>query len=183
MPDRPPVLAVQPKLVTEPITAPPVIPPINHSNVQPQQFVSPLVENPEKVLAGARLPVVSSDNPTETTWERCQRQLEPCVPWCVGLWLLGVLLLSLRLLLGWRWVQRLKRTSTVPAPAALVQRMQALAKQMRVSRPVKLVESLLIEVPTVLGWLRPIILLPTSALTGLSTEQLEAILAHELANS
>jgi len=40
----------------------------------------------------------------------------------------------------------------------------------------------LVEVPTVIGWLRPVILLPASALTGLSAEQLEALLAHELAH-
>jgi len=43
-------------------------------------------------------------------------------------------------------------------------------------------ESTLVEVPTVIGWLKPIILLPASALTGLSSEQLDAILAHELAH-
>ena len=45
-----------------------------------------------------------------------------------------------------------------------------------------MLESALVEVPTVVGWLRPVILLPASALTGLSPEQLEAILAHELAH-
>ena len=35
---------------------------------------------------------------------------------------------------------------------------------------------------TVIGWLRPVILLPTSALTGLSPSHLEAILLHELAH-
>jgi beta-lactamase regulating signal transducer with metallopeptidase domain len=40
----------------------------------------------------------------------------------------------------------------------------------------------LVEVPTVIGWLRPVILVPASALTGLSAEQLEALLAHELAH-
>ena len=33
-----------------------------------------------------------------------------------------------------------------------------------------------------IGWLRPVILFPASALTGLSAEQLEALLAHELAH-
>ena len=43
-------------------------------------------------------------------------------------------------------------------------------------------ESTLVEVPMVIGWLRPVILLPVAATTGLSSEQLEAILAHELAH-
>jgi beta-lactamase regulating signal transducer with metallopeptidase domain len=51
-----------------------------------------------------------------------------------------------------------------------------------VSRPVRLCQSLLVEVPTVIGWLRPVILVPVRALTGLAPQQLEALLAHELAH-
>ena len=47
---------------------------------------------------------------------------------------------------------------------------------------VAIVESGAVAVPTLVGWLRPVMLLPTAALAGLSPEQLEAILAHELAH-
>ena len=36
--------------------------------------------------------------------------------------------------------------------------------------------------PTVIGWLKPVVLLPASALAGLAPHQMEAILAHELAH-
>src|SRR5262249_55483729 len=57
-----------------------------------------------------------------------------------------------------------------------------LAARLRVRMPVKLVESALVEVPTVIGWLKPMILLPAAALAGLDPRQLEALLAHELAH-
>src|SRR5688572_23991155 len=57
-----------------------------------------------------------------------------------------------------------------------------LTRRIRLSRPVRLLESSLVEVPTVIGWLRPVVLLPVSALTGLTRQQLETILAHELAH-
>ena len=47
---------------------------------------------------------------------------------------------------------------------------------------VRLLESTLVDVPTVIGWIKPVILLPASALSGLKPHQLEAILAHELAH-
>jgi hypothetical protein len=47
---------------------------------------------------------------------------------------------------------------------------------------VKVLESSLVSVPTAVGWLRPAILLPASAFTGLTPQQLEAVLAHELAH-
>ena len=42
--------------------------------------------------------------------------------------------------------------------------------------------SALVQVPTVIGHLRPLVLLPINALTGLSTDQLRGLLAHELAH-
>src|SRR5207253_10299038 len=43
-------------------------------------------------------------------------------------------------------------------------------------------ESAVVRVPAVVGWLRPVILLPASALTGLTPQQLDVLLAHELAH-
>jgi BlaR1 peptidase M56/HEAT repeats len=53
-----------------------------------------------------------------------------------------------------------------------------------VSRPVRLVASALTQVPAVIGWWRPVILMPVSVLTGggLTPLQLDALLAHELAH-
>jgi BlaR1 peptidase M56/Bacterial type II and III secretion system protein len=53
---------------------------------------------------------------------------------------------------------------------------------LELSRPVRLLQSALVEVPTVIGWLRPVILLPASCVTGLTPRQLESIIAHELAH-
>ena len=45
-----------------------------------------------------------------------------------------------------------------------------------------MLESAAVTVPTLVGWVRPVVLLPAAALSGLTPEQLEAILAHELAH-
>jgi beta-lactamase regulating signal transducer with metallopeptidase domain len=104
------------------------------------------------------------------------------LPWLVAIWFAGVLFLSLRFLGGLVITQRLKRRETSLLVEQWQEKLSALCRRLRVSRPVRLCESVLVEVPTVIGWLRPIILVPTSALTGLSAEQLEALLAHELAH-
>ena len=97
-------------------------------------------------------------------------------------WLVGVTLLTLRLLSGWLWVQRLKSHATVPAAAAVGDMAARLARRLHITRTVTFLESALVDVPTVIGWLRPVVLVPASALAGLSPSQLEAILAHELAH-
>ena len=57
-----------------------------------------------------------------------------------------------------------------------------LSRRLHIARPVRLLRSTLVDVPTVIGWLKPVILLPATALSGLNPHQLEAILAHELAH-
>jgi beta-lactamase regulating signal transducer with metallopeptidase domain/peptidoglycan/xylan/chitin deacetylase (PgdA/CDA1 family) len=104
------------------------------------------------------------------------------VPWLVLVWLAGALALALRLLGGWVLTERLRREPATPLARDWRETLARLARQLRVSRPIRLCESALVEVPTVIGWLRPVILVPASALTGLSAPQLEALLAHELAH-
>ena len=104
------------------------------------------------------------------------------LPWVVELWVLGVVIVSLRLIGGWWLVRRLARAAGNVSLEAWEARLGDLAERMRVSRPVRLCRSALVEVPTVVGWMKPVILLPASTLTGLAPDQIEAILAHELAH-
>ena len=113
---------------------------------------------------------------------RVRARLEPLLPWIVVLWLTGVVTLSLRLTSGWLAARRLRALGTLPAPEPCVAALHRLAARLRVSRPVRLLQSAMVQVPAVLGWVRPVILLPASALTGLTPLQLEALLAHELAH-
>ncbi len=118
----------------------------------------------------------------DARFQTALRMIEPALPWFVAAWLTGVSILSLRLLVGWRTVHRLRSVAVTPAAEAWQARMRDLAARLRVTRTVRLVESALVDVPTVIGWLRPMILVPASALTGLTPRELEAILAHELAH-
>jgi beta-lactamase regulating signal transducer with metallopeptidase domain len=104
------------------------------------------------------------------------------LPWLVSIWLVGVLILSLRVLGGWAMAQRLKSWKTVPATERWQEIVSQLSRRLKVSRTVRLCESIVAEVPTVIGWLRPVILVPVSAFVGLSPQQIEAVLAHELAH-
>src|SRR5207249_2224703 len=57
-----------------------------------------------------------------------------------------------------------------------------LARRVQVPRPVRLLVSAIVQVPTVIGELRPIILMPIGALSGLPPDQVEGLLLHELAH-
>ena len=110
--------------------------------------------------------------------------LERHLAWVVAAWLLGVSLLSMRLLLGWLAIERMKRVRRPCLDGDLARRLDdLLAGGCGSTRPVRLLESALAEIPAVIGCAQAgRSCLPVEACTGLSAEQLEAILAHELAH-
>ncbi|HEY2015945.1 MAG TPA: GWxTD domain-containing protein [Bryobacteraceae bacterium] len=108
--------------------------------------------------------------------------LRNALPWLVPFWMAGVLVFYLRSLGGWMAAQRLRRTGVCLAPAAWQERLHTLRARLGLSQPVLLLESLLIDTPVAMGFLRPAILVPVGLLMGLSTDQLESILVHELAH-
>jgi len=110
------------------------------------------------------------------------RRLEVWLPWIVLAWGAGVVLLSVRLFGAWVYLQRLRHTLVEPVALSFQIRLERLRLAMGVRRPVQFLESLRLLVPCTVGWLRPVVLLPASALTGLSPAQLEAIVAHEFAH-
>ncbi|MGA8809209.1 MAG: M56 family metallopeptidase, partial [Thermoanaerobaculia bacterium] len=104
------------------------------------------------------------------------------LPQIVLVWLTGVLLLSVRLLFGWMRAHSIAKKNATEAAPEWQRNARRLAQALKLRRAVQLLESAAVEVPTVIGWLRPVVLLPATSLTGLSTEQMEMILAHELAH-
>jgi beta-lactamase regulating signal transducer with metallopeptidase domain len=101
--------------------------------------------------------------------------------WILPLWAVGVGLFAIRLALAWRHVMLLRRAAEA-AEGAVREAASSLAQRMSVARPVRVLVSALAEGPSVVGWLRPAILMPAAALAGLDATQLQAILAHELAH-
>jgi beta-lactamase regulating signal transducer with metallopeptidase domain len=102
--------------------------------------------------------------------DRLQAQL----PAVVVLWAAGVVVLTLHLLISWIFVERLRRVAAKAVQDAWRTRVRLLADSLAVTRVVRVMESSLVSVPTVIGWLRPAILLPAGVVAGVSPFQLDA---------
>jgi beta-lactamase regulating signal transducer with metallopeptidase domain len=126
------------------------------------------------------VPFVAADPETPVTpWaERLEDWSRAVVPF----WFAGVIALSVRLAFGWRNVRRIRRASSEPLASPWPERVTAIRDRLRISRPVRVVRSALVQVPMLIGWLRPVILIPASVVSGLTPAQLEAVIAHELAH-
>jgi beta-lactamase regulating signal transducer with metallopeptidase domain len=104
------------------------------------------------------------------------------LPWLDVAWLLGVACLSMRTIGGWRLIQRLRRSALVEAPEAVYANFLRLCERLGITRQVSLRITEHIQGPLAIGIVRSLIILPAAALIALSPEQLEAVLAHELAH-
>ena len=105
---------------------------------------------------------------------------QAALPVLAAVWLLGVAVLLLRLGGSLWYVRRLRTQAVAPLPEAWAMRAQRLADRVGVPRAVRFVQSSRASVPMVIGWWRPVIVLPVSTLAGLPPAYIEAILMHEL---
>ena len=114
--------------------------------------------------------------------ERIAVALDQALPGGLLAWFAGVIFFAVRLNVGLLVARRMRSVATTAPPAELQQVFEAMRRRLGIARAVRLMHSALVQVPTVIGWLRPVVLIPASCLTGLSTMQIEAVLAHELAH-
>lgn len=141
------------------------------------ETVPPIVSTATMVVTPAthRVDVVSG----AIAWE-WSVALDALLPWLVLAWSCGVLLLSLRAWRQWRALKALVRMAE-PLPEWQA-RVAAMAERFVLRRHVTVLCSKLIATPAVVGWVRPVILLPLAVVCNFPAAQIELILAHELAH-
>jgi beta-lactamase regulating signal transducer with metallopeptidase domain/thiol-disulfide isomerase/thioredoxin len=100
--------------------------------------------------------------------------------WTPSIWLAGVLVLTARLILAARVLDRLVRRSS-NVPDAIARECRAIAAHLGCAPTVRVVRSAEVATPCLAGLLRPVLLLPGCDDQG--QDDLPAILAHELAHA
>jgi GWxTD domain-containing protein len=106
----------------------------------------------------------------------------PMLPYLAPLWIAGVILFHLYSLASWIAARRLLRRGVCVPPDPWPRRLIALRDRLRIPAAVTLLESCFSDVPVVIGYLRPVILVPVGLLAAMPADQVEAILLHELAH-
>lgn len=147
-----------------------------------QVLVIPSSDLPQvEVLSTEASPAVTTASFLER-FRWFERQLNDYMPAVIISWLLGMLLCWFYLISGLfhlHYLQRHKVTLLSPEWNA---RFDHLCQQMRVSRKVGLYISEIVDEPITFQFLKPVILLPVSLFTGLTTTQIEVLILHELAH-
>lgn len=99
-----------------------------------------------------------------------------------ALWLLGTLLLLLKFSLGIVRITNLKASSKEHTDSRLNYILNNLKSKLNFDKYIEIRESAKIKTPIVIGHLKPIVLFPIAVSNQLSMNEIEAILAHEIAH-
>lgn len=103
-------------------------------------------------------------------------------PMIVMVWLVFFLFKSVKMIASMVYNQRI-RTQQIYEPSEFwADTVKRFSEKLQISKTVRLLQSGYIKMPVVIGHLKPIILIPVGLMAGLPTEQIEAILLHELAH-
>jgi bla regulator protein blaR1 len=97
-------------------------------------------------------------------------------------WILGVEFFIMRLIGGFWIVMKIRRSPKMPLEPEWNEFVEMIREQMPFKQAVRVAESAAATVPMVIGWLKPLILLPIGTVNLMSASQVEAIIAHELAH-
>ena len=128
----------------------------------------------------------AATNETQTTVgtipETLIRLVSPMIPHLALIWTACVSMLSLKLIVCWFRVRKIQTSGTLIDDPKLTALLERLKTQLKMNFAVPLRESIEVNSPMVIGWLKPVILFPASAISGLNEQQLSAILIHELAH-
>lgn len=104
------------------------------------------------------------------------------LPYIALLWLASVTLLASKLLIEIYNVNKLPQQNCIEPEPQLAIRFNELAQQLNLTISPKLLISLKVDVPMAIGWLKPVVLIPASMISGLNKAQLEMLILHELAH-
>ncbi len=103
-------------------------------------------------------------------------------PLIVIAWLIVLSARLIKMFSGLTYINRIRNRQISYPIDYWKNRLRELKSMLQMNKSVQLLESGIIKVPMSVGWLKPMILIPAGLFTYLSTEQLEAILLHELAH-
>ena len=103
------------------------------------------------------------------------------IPVIVNAWIIGSILFLIRFSGAYIYLRYIIKQSKLESPI-LLNGLRTLKKKYNIHRSVIIRESIRITTPMVMGYVKPVILFPLGLANQLSMQEVEAILAHELAH-
>ncbi|MDN3581066.1 M56 family metallopeptidase [Mucilaginibacter flavus] len=148
------------------------------NQVQAHNWVNLAAANTKALLPDINFPLVNIHYTAQNNYY--YYVIEGYLPYVSAIYFIGLAFNILRMGLNWQKLSQIKR-SMIPADR-LQDYVDELCNQLQISRYVSVNISRFVDVPCMIGFFSPIILLPITLSTQLSAEEVKAILLHELSH-
>lgn len=146
-------------------------PPLTLAIVYPNVVVSAAAAQPTGIDAVVATAVAAAPG--------ADFRLDWVMPWLVLSWVLGVAIMAWRAFRQWQALERIAEECAKPS-SELERMLASLLRRFGLVRMVRVLVTSEIDTPTLIGWIKPVILIPTAVALGFPRQQIELILAHEL---
>lgn len=148
---------------------------------QPATPLQPIIETSESVVSVVYT-LADTQFHLESWLDRTEFFMLQLAPMFFWFWLAGMIFMAMRMSGGYFLAYRYRRVGVVGVSYEWEQRLKQISDALHIRTKVVLLESVKITVPMVVGILKPCIILPIGTLSRLPFDQVEMILAHELAH-
>ncbi len=103
-------------------------------------------------------------------------------PLIINVWSIGIAIFVIKFLLGLSYLKRIEKRHITRVDEKWVQRFRLIEQKLSLQKNIAYLESVIVKIPMVLGHLKPVVIVPFGMLTGIPEDQVEAIIAHEMAH-
>lgn len=161
----------------------------NFLNSYPNTILTP--ENPDLVISSGENSLFSisqiiaasqSSYTLNDIFITIANSIENYLPVIVNIWIVGIILFMLRFLLGYCYLNRVKSRNVSNLGEKWIEKFYVIESKLSIKKRIKYLESKVVKIPLVLGYLKPVIIIPAGMISGIPENQIEAIIAHELAH-
>lgn len=149
---------------------------VANANLQPQTTAN------QVVVTNNQSPIINNPTTAPLSIAGMKAYFNNNIYFIVLIWLMGVGLFLLKLLGSVSYVYYLKNQHNFPVDEYWLEMVDGLSKRVNINKQIALVESALVRSPVVVGFLKPMVLFPIGAINRLNPQEVEAILAHEIAH-
>jgi beta-lactamase regulating signal transducer with metallopeptidase domain len=133
----------------------------------------------DKVKIGTQYRSQAASTPTLNV---VAKYLETNLPMIILGWMSGVFLLSAYRLMGFINLYLKIRSIRSPRESQWEIRIQKLIRRLQIKQKIQILISTIVGVPAVIGWVKPVLLIPVSFFSGMNPQYFESIIIHELAH-
>jgi beta-lactamase regulating signal transducer with metallopeptidase domain len=143
---------------------------------------TPNIQQPSETLRQSSLVQTTREAEPRDVRIFLRFNLQMILPYLSIFWVLGVVFLSLRLLISFYLLERYRKGGVELSEPWVQEKLKTLVGKMNLQKNIKVLQTNTLTTPAVMSVVKPIVLIPSSLVSGLSMGQLELILAHELAH-